>query len=344
MDGTKPMATLAVGPTAGFVETPQVRSLAERALRYLAAGYPVHFAGPSGSGKTTLALHVAHRLGQPVALLCGDDEFGTSDLVGSNRGFRRRKVIDNFIHSVLKLEEDVSQQWVDQRLAAACHEGWTLVYDEFTRSRPEANNVLLSVLEERILVLPASWENPLGYTKVHPEFRMIFTSNPEDYAGVHSSQDALRDRMVAIHTGHFDFPTEVAITRARSGASTPDAQRIVRLVRALRETVPPASANLSVRNCIMIARVLSQRGAAAVAGDALFELTCQDVLASRVGGNGRFGENGAGAQELVAQLLAEHCAATRSRKPAVRAAVPGKSRSRPATKGGRSDAESSELA
>jgi len=45
----------------------------------------------------------------------------------------------------------------------------------------------------------------------------IFTSNPEEYAGVHKTQDALRDRMVTIELDHFDEETEIAITEARSG-------------------------------------------------------------------------------------------------------------------------------
>ncbi|MFN8468292.1 MAG: AAA family ATPase [Caldilineaceae bacterium] len=95
--------------------------------------------------------------------------------------------VDNFIHTVRKTEEDMVQRWVDHRLSTACREGYTLVYDEFTRSKPEANNVLLSVLEERILILPNS-TNSGGYIKVHPDFTALFTSNPEEYAGVHASQ------------------------------------------------------------------------------------------------------------------------------------------------------------
>ena len=141
-------------PSDQFVLTPYVQEVSERALTYLEAGYPVHFSGPAGTGKTTLALHVAARLGRPVMIMHGDDEFSSSDLVGADHGYRKSKLIDNFIHSVLKTEENMTTQWVDNRLTVACKKGDTLVYDEFTRSRPEANNVLLSVLAEKILNLP----------------------------------------------------------------------------------------------------------------------------------------------------------------------------------------------
>lgn len=62
-----------------FVAAPGVQDLAERALMFLRAGYPVHFSGPAGTGKTTLAFHVASKLGRPVTLIHGDDEFGSSD-------------------------------------------------------------------------------------------------------------------------------------------------------------------------------------------------------------------------------------------------------------------------
>lgn len=299
-------AVLAVRPRAGFVETPFVRSLTERALAYITAGYPVHFRGPSGSGKTTLAMHVAHHMGRPMMLLCGDDEFGTSDLVGGQSGFRRRKVIDNFVHSVLKTEEDVAQRWVDSRLTVACREGLVLVYDEFTRSRPEANNVLLSVLEEKILVLPTS-RNGTSYLKVHPDFAAIFTSNPEDYAGVHKTQDALRDRMVTIDLDYFDQETEVAITQSRAGLPLEDAQRIVTLVRAYRQT-GLCSFGPTIRSCIMIGKVLAVRDCQAVAGDPVFEQTCLDVLAAGDGRSSTADET-ACRQNAVSALIAQHCSA-----------------------------------
>jgi len=259
-----------------FVETPFVKSLVDRSLTYIAAGFPIHFRGASGTGKTTLAMHVASKLGRPVVMLHGDEEFSTSDLVGGEHGYRSRKVIDNFIHSVLKTEEDMSRTWIDNRLTVACRYGFTLIYDEFTRSRPEANNVLLSVLQEKMLDLPAARVGE-NYLRVHPDFTVIFTSNPEEYAGVYRSQDALRDRMVTLDLDHFDEETEVGITEAKSEIERKDAERIVRIVRGLRESGVCEFAP-TVRGCIMVAKASKVMDGAL--GDGGFRQLCLDILAS----------------------------------------------------------------
>lgn len=296
---------LRLQPATSFVETPFVRELTTRALAYLAAGFPVHFRGPAGSGKTTLAMHVASQLGRPVMLMMGDDEFNTSDLVGKEKGFRRRRVVDNYVHSVTKTEEDMTQHWVSNRLTLACQEGLTLVYDEFTRSRPEANNVLLSVLEEKLLVLP-SMPSKSGYLRVNPEFRALFTSNPEDYVGVHKSQDALLDRMITIDLEYFDRETEVAITQARANIPRADAERVVELVRGFRASgqyeIKP-----TVRKCLMIGKVMAVRQIRAAANDRVFREVVLDVL----GTEPMFSDDPAvrnSQQRLVIEgLIDQHC-------------------------------------
>ena len=261
----------------GFVLTPTLEELVERALGYLRAGYAINLAGPAGTGKTTLALHLAARLRQPATLIHGDDEFGSSDLVGNDRGYRKSKLVDNFIHSVVKTEETMKTLWIDNRLTTACRYGHVLIYDEFTRSRPEANNVLLSVLGEGLLSLPKLRNGGEGYLDVHPDFRAIFTSNPVEYAGVHKSQDALMDRLITISMSHYDRETEAAITVASSGVSSRAAQQIVDILRRLRQ-FDPTGQRPSIRAAIMIARVLIHRGARCDPSDPVFACICHDVL------------------------------------------------------------------
>jgi nitric oxide reductase NorQ protein len=263
-----------------FVETPYIRELTDRAVSYIKAGFPLNLSGPAGSGKTTLAFHIATQIGHPAVLICGDYEYGTSDLVGGLFGYHKKYMRDNYIRSVLKTDETMTQQWIDNRLTTACQFGLTLIYDEYTRSRPEANNILLSILEERILVLSgARGEN--SYIKVHPDFCAIFTSNPEEYAGVQRSQDALRDRMVTIELGNFDEETEVAITREKSKLPLDECHHIVSLVRKVRE----AKSNRltpTVRACIMIGKILNLTGDGALDGNPIFRQICFDVLLPEV--------------------------------------------------------------
>jgi gas vesicle protein GvpN len=290
---------LRLQPREDFVLTPRIESFCRRAMTYLDAGYACHFRGSAGTGKTTLAMHVAHTRARPVVLMFGDEEFGTSDLVGMEKGVHSTKVTDNFVRSVTKTEEFRRGQWVDNPLTTACKHGYTLVYDEFSRSRPEANNALLSVLEERILSLPEG-HNGSSHMRVHPEFRAIFTSNPEDYAGVHKTQNALLDRMITIELDHYDRETEVAITSARAGVDRPMAEKIVDLVRHIRSVdlvrqgkslVPaqrPALSSAStqrptLRASIMIARIMRQLGfeVARCLDEPVFLDACLDILHPR---------------------------------------------------------------
>jgi nitric oxide reductase NorQ protein len=273
-----------------FVATPHIQALAERALAYLEVGYAVHFAGAAGTGKTTLAFHVAAKLGRPVTLIHGDDEFGSSDLIGKDAGYRKSKLIDNYIHSVLKTEENMNTLWVDNRLTTACANGNTLIYDEFNRSRPEANNALLSVLEEKILNLPALRPSGAGYLEVHPDFRAIFTSNPEEYAGVHKTQDALMDRLITLNLGNFDRETEIQIAMAKSNVARADAEIIVDIVRELRGT-GVNNHRPTIRATIVIAKILVHRRAHARLDDPVFQWVCRDVLSIETAKVTRDGES-----------------------------------------------------
>lgn len=297
--------TLHLKPSPDFVATPATADLSDRTLIYLQAGYPVHFRGPAGTGKTTLALHVAAQIGRPVMLLVGDEQFTTADLIGANSGYKYRRVVDRYIHSVVKYEEDAQQRWVDNRLTAAVREGFTLVYDEFTRSRPEANNVLLSVLEEGLLVLPTMTRGD-AYIKVHPDFRAIFTSNPVEYAGVHETPDALADRLITLDLDYYDRETEVYITVAQANLPIEQAAKVVDIVRDFRasgeyDQVP------TMRSCLMIGRVIAQQGMSPRASDPRFVHVVLDILESKRAFTARAREQRTQQRKLLLDLIGHHC-------------------------------------
>jgi gas vesicle protein GvpN len=233
----------------------------------------------------------------------------TSDLVGKESGRQRTYVRDQYVHTVLKVQEEEKPMWVDKALAEACREGYTLVYDEFTRSRPEANNLLLSVLQERVLPQRGT------HIPVHPDFRAIFTSNPADYAGVHAVQDALVDRMVTVNLQGLDRDTEVAIAKTNSGLSQPEVERIVDLSRAFRSAWIKTLV-ASVRPCIMIARILSVRAGHADAKDPIFLQTCRDVLLSEARRTGLDPSQDQPMEESLVALMQQVCSSPLPPEPA----------------------------
>lgn len=224
-------------------------------------------------------MHLADLLSRPIMLLFGDDEYKTSDLIGNQSGYTRKKVVDNFIHSVIKVEDEMRQNWVDSRLTLACREGFTLVYDEFNRSRPEVNNVLLSALEEKLIVLPPSGNRP-EYIRVNPHFRGIFTSNPEEYCGVHGTQDALMDRLITINMPEPDELTQQEILVQKTNIERSAALAIVRLVKAFQRKASRERAS-SLRASMMIAKVCQEHDVRVVPEDVDFRDTCSDILLSR---------------------------------------------------------------
>jgi len=263
-------------PGADFVATAAVQELTNRALAYIEIGYAVHLSGPAGTGKTTLALHIASRIGRRCTLLHGDDELRGSDLLGKDAGYRRQSVRDNYVSSIRKTEETVSLMWSNNRLTTACEQGHTVIYDEFTRSPAAANNAFLSILEEGILSIPSSGQDK-NFVRVHPEFRAIFTSNPEEYVGVHKSQDALLDRMITLEVSHQDRETEIAIVQAKSNRPPEEVAMVVDIIRTVREKFGGKNGP-TIRAALAIARILDHRKAVVSWTDPVFVATCKDVL------------------------------------------------------------------
>lgn len=274
-----PPGVVQMTPQPGFILNPSVKDLARRAIAYLRAGLPVHLRGPAGCGKTAVAMHVANGLGRPVVMAVGDKQMTSADLIGAKSGYQVKRVVDKYVNTVTKTEENAVQNWQDHRLTVACREGFTFVYDEFTRSPPEANNVLLGILEERVLVLPAHNRRE-EYIKVHPKFSLLLTSNPVEYAGVHGVQDALSDRLITIDVDYHDRDTEVAITASRSGLGREFAERVVDFVRAYRDSGEYDQAP-TLRACIMIGKVVMAEKLRLSQDEALFVHLCLDVLEAK---------------------------------------------------------------
>ena len=237
-----------------WVETAAVKTVKERVKRWLSLNYPVHVIGPTGCGKTLLALQVAKELGRPVVWINGDESVTTTDLIGGYSQVETNTIRDKYIHNVYKDKEILKADWTDNPLTLACKYGYTLVYNEFSRSKATANNVLLSIFSEGILELPTQFGQE-RYVKVHPDFRVIFTSNSLEYAGVHRAQDALLDRMAGIYMDYYDQKTETMIVAKQAKIKEKQAELITNTLRLLRKKLSEDNC-LGTRAGIMVAQAL----------------------------------------------------------------------------------------
>lgn len=259
-----------------FVETSDIKKMMFRIKLWLDSGYPVHIVGPTGCGKSSLAMYAAKKYGRPVVWINGDDSITTTDLVGGYSQVETETLRDKYVHNVFKSRDILKADWVDNPLTLACKYGYTLIYNEFSRTKPAANNVLLSVFEEGILELPTKFGEE-RYVKVHPEFKAILTSNPIEYAGVYRPQDALLDRMVGIYMGYYSFDVELEIVKRHTGGSIEETTKVVSLVRSLREKIPDAQ-KPGTRACIMIAQGLKNLNGH---GEIGLDDLCTDVLGTK---------------------------------------------------------------
>jgi nitric oxide reductase NorQ protein len=260
--------------TGGFVNTVFFENIIRRTLQYMNAGFPVHFVGPSGVGKTSLALYIANQLKKPVTIIRGHQDLSNKDLLGQFIGISRKEVIDNYIHSVYKRDQEIKPIWVHGQLVEAVKNGHVVIYDEFSRSRPETNNIFLALLEEK--VLPIYGKGKDSFIKCHPDFSIIFTSNPDEYAGTFHTQDALMDRLITISVDYCDEDTEIEILHQKTGLNHQEVQEVVSLVSKLRSYGKGFSPSL--RASLMIATVAKKANIPISYDDNHYQALCLDVL------------------------------------------------------------------
>ncbi|WP_335693979.1 gas vesicle protein GvpN [Neobacillus drentensis] len=260
--------------TAGFVITAFFEDIITRTIQYMQAGYPIHFVGPSGVGKTSLALYIAKQFNRPVTIIRGHHELSNKDLLGQYNGISRKEVIDNYIHSVYKSQQEIRPLWVHGQLVEAVKNGHIVIYDEFSRSRPDANNIFLSLLEEK--VLPIYGKGKESFIQCHPDFSIIFTSNPDEYAGTYHTQDALLDRLITISLDYCDTETEIEILHQKTGLTHQEAKEVVRLVSNLRSNGKGFCPSL--RSSLMIATIAKKGNIPITYENKKYQALCLDVL------------------------------------------------------------------
>ena len=87
--------------------------------------------------------------------------------------------------------------------------------------------------------------------------------------------------MITIKLQHYDRNTEIEIAKAKSGISGTDAEKIVNIIRSLRDQ-DKNGAIPTVRAAIMIGKVMKLSGSTANSSDKTFVQSCLDILDSEM--------------------------------------------------------------
>jgi hypothetical protein len=104
---------------------------------------------------------------------------------------------------------------------------------------------------------------------------------------------------------HFDYETELQITRAKSNLSLKDTEIIVKIVRGLRES-GKTEFDPTIRGSIMIAKTLATLKTTPSKSNSMFRKICQDILTSetsRVGSK----TNQEKVRIIVNELIEQYC-------------------------------------
>ena len=212
-----------------------------RILAAARAGRHILLEGPVGVGKTFLAKVVASHLGREFIRVDGDERLTESKLIGYwdppivlSRGY-------------------VREAFIEGPLTKAALSGSILFINELNRLPESAQNALLPVMDEGIIIVPH-----LGELRAKPGFLIVATQNPEESVGVTRLSEALRDRFVLIRLDYQSEEEEREIVRLRSGVDDPEVvSTAVRIVRETRVD-PSIRRGASVRSAIDLASVVSQ--------------------------------------------------------------------------------------
>jgi len=212
-----------------------------RILAAARAGRHILLEGPVGVGKTFLAKVVASHLSREFIRVDGDERLTESKLIGYwdppivlSRGY-------------------VREAFIEGPLTKAALSGSILFINELNRLPESAQNALLPVMDEGIIIVPH-----LGELRAKPGFLIVATQNPEESVGVTRLSEALRDRFVLIRLDYQSEEEEREIVRLRSGVDDPEVvSTAVRIVRETRVD-PSIRRGASVRSAIDLASVVSQ--------------------------------------------------------------------------------------
>ena len=145
------------------------------------AKIPVIIKGPSGSGKRFLVSSLEKKINKKSFRTDGNDSLNTSRLLG-------------WFDPVTTLKKGYCEEsFIPGPFLKALKTGGIFFFQEVNRAPSEAVNVVLTALDEKIVVVPK-----LGKITAHPDFFAIFTVSEGDKIGTHLLPRAFYDRCITL--------------------------------------------------------------------------------------------------------------------------------------------------
>ncbi len=197
----------------------------ERALELMMDAYnagikAMAVVGPPGVGKTAITRYFAYEVGKPLIFISMSESVTDYKLVGS------------FDPSLVLKQGWVWESFEPGPLTISMLIGGIFLANELNRAPEYTQNVLLSPLEEGVLVIPR-----LGRIEAAEGFTLVAAMNPEDMAGTYRLSEALKDR-IGVWV-ELDYPTEALerkiVLRKVGNISNSILNKIIAAVRATRE-------------------------------------------------------------------------------------------------------------
>ena len=195
--------------------------------------------GDVGVGKTTLAHALASYFTQDLERVDGDERYSSAKLVGH-------------FDPPMVIEQGYSwDSFVTGPLTKAMKQGAILFLNELNRMPEGTQNVLLSAMDEGIIIIPK-----LGEVKAKEGFFIISAMNPAELVATTPLSEALRDRFVWVRLQYQPEEEEENIVRVRTGIKDEKIVRIaVKIVRQTRDW-PDLRRGASIRGAIDLASII----------------------------------------------------------------------------------------
>ncbi len=212
-----------------------------RALAAKAAGRHILLEGPVGVGKTELAHALAAYLNTEFVRFDGDERYHPDKLVG------------HFDPPVV-LEKGYSfDSFVSGPLIRAMKEGAILFANEINRCPESTQNVLLSAMDEGMIVIPK-----LGEVTAKTGFFIIATQNPVEFIATTPLGEAIKDRFVWIRLEYQSEAEEKQIVAAKMKDTSQDIiDYSVAIVRESRLSTK-LRRGASIRGAIDLASIINE--------------------------------------------------------------------------------------